>query len=97
MPFVNVGARVFKALSVQRDAPPSSGVYGLSNAAGWIYIGESDNIKARLLEHLQGSDPTIHGSNPTGFSFELCHSYNRVARQNQLIVELHPICNVRPA
>lgn len=97
MPFVNFVARVFKAASVERDAPPTSGVYGLSNASGWIYIGESDNIKARLLEHLQGSDPTIHGTNPTGFSFEVCHSYNRVARQHQLIAELHPLCNPRPA
>ncbi|MEO8127653.1 MAG: GIY-YIG nuclease family protein [Bryobacteraceae bacterium] len=93
MPFANVSARVFKALSIQRDAPASSGVYGLSNASGWIYIGESDNIQARLLEHLQGSDPTMHGTKPTGFSFELCHSYNREARVRKLISELHPICN----
>ena len=93
MPFVNFIARVFKAVSVQQHAPPASGVYGLSNARGWIYIGETDNIKARLLEHLQGEDPSIHGTNPTGFSYELCHSYNRVARQNQLIHELHPVCN----
>ena len=95
MPFVNFIARVFKAASVQRDAPASSGVYGLSNAGGWIYIGETDNIRARLLAHLQENDPTLRDKKPTGFSFELCHSQNRHARQSQLIVELHPSCRAQ--
>ena len=52
MPFENCGARVYKVAAVQRDAPAASGVYGLSNAREWIYIAETGNIQASLLEHL---------------------------------------------
>jgi excinuclease UvrABC nuclease subunit len=92
VPFVNFVSKVFKSACVLRDAPTSSGVYGLSNSRGWIYIGETDNIRARLLSHLQGNDPAMRDAQPTGFSFELCHSQNRQARQSQLIDELHPRC-----
>ena len=43
----------FERESIVLKAPESSGVYGLYSAL-WIYIGESDNIRARLLEHLAG-------------------------------------------
>jgi hypothetical protein len=90
MPFANFPARVFTTASVHRDAPAGSGVYGLSNAREWIYIGETDNIKARLLEHLQEKNTFLTGRLPTGFTFELCPPYDRVARQNRLILELGP-------
>lgn len=92
MPFANFIAHVFKGAAVQMNAPALSGVYGLSNASGWIYVGETDNIKARLLEHLQYPDVILQDKHPTGFCFELCHPYNRVARQNRLILELKPAC-----
>jgi excinuclease UvrABC nuclease subunit len=92
MPFINRTPHVYKPASVQINAPSSSGVYGISNAREWIYIGETDNIKARLLEHLQNNDMVLRDKNPTGFTFELCHSYNRLDRQNRLITELHPAC-----
>ena len=96
MPFANYVARSFTTASIDRNAPASSGVYGLSNAREWIYVGETENIKARLLEHLQETNTLLRGKDPTGFSFELCASYNRVARQSRLIVELEPVCNRRP-
>jgi len=95
MPFANCFARAFNAASVQKDAPTCSGVYGLSNAREWVYIGETDNIKARLLEHLQERNAMLAERGPTGFSFELCPSPNRLARQNRLILELQPVCNLR--
>jgi excinuclease UvrABC nuclease subunit len=92
MPFINRTPYVYKPASVQIHAPSSSGVYGISNAREWIYIGETDNIKARLLEHLQNNDTVLLEKNPTGFTFELCQSFNRLDRQNRLITELHPAC-----
>lgn len=95
MPFRNFFARTFKAAAVRRDAPASSGVYGLSNAHEWIYVGETDDIQARLLDHLEETNAFQTEQPPTGFSFELCPPQDRVARQRRLIVELEPACNGR--
>lgn len=96
MPFENYVARSFTAASVQRDAPASSGVYGLSSAREWIYVGETDNIKARLLEHLEESNTFLSARQPTGFTFEVCPFFDRLARQTRLILELEPPCNWHP-
>jgi len=83
----------FARESIELNAPESSGVYGLFSAL-WIYIGEADNIRARLLEHFDGDDhdPCIAHHQPTGFAFELIPPADRSRRQEQLIKELLPIC-----
>lgn len=95
MPFHNRLARTFRAAAIRREAPASSGVYGLSNAREWIYVGETDDIQARLLEHLEETNTSRAAGLATGFSFELCPPHDRVARQRRLIVELEPACNGR--
>ncbi len=95
MPFQNYLARTFRAAAIQRDAPASSGVYGLSNALEWVYVGETDNIQAKLLEHLNETGTLLKQRLPTGFNFELCSPDSRLARQQQLILELDPACNGR--
>ena len=90
MPFRNCFARAFKAAAVLREAPPRSGVYGLSNALGWIYVGETDNIQAQLLAHLEEPHAFAANGAPTGFSFELASPNERVARQRQIILEFDP-------
>jgi hypothetical protein len=99
MPFEGCFARVFNIASVQRDAPACSGVYGLSDAREWIYVGETGNIQGRLMELLQGTSSSafLRGRTPTGFSFELCHPSNRIARQDRLVYELEPFINRRPS
>jgi predicted GIY-YIG superfamily endonuclease len=92
MPFQNYIPRVFSTATIQRDAPGGSGVYGISNAKEWIYIGESDNIRASLLEHLQHTGSPVTARNPTGFTYELCHAYNRAGRRDKLTIELKPVC-----
>ena len=72
-----------------------SGVYGISNAREWIYIGETDNIQDTLLNHLQPLDPTLLNQKPTGFVFEICDRAQRSRRQNLLIAEYKPACNQR--
>jgi hypothetical protein len=96
MPFRNRLARTFKAAEIRREAPASSGVYGLSNAREWIYVGECDDVRARLLEHLAGDGVGAEGP-PTGFNFELCAPHDRLARQRRLIEELGPVRNGRLA
>ena len=93
MPFENYVARNFSNISVQGYAPASSGVYGLSSAREWIYIGETDNIRAMLLQHLAEVNSAVSSRKPTGFTFEVCAENARVERQNRLIKELGPVCN----
>jgi hypothetical protein len=93
MPFEAVFPRFFTAPSVKEHAPAASGVYGISNAAEWIYIGETDNIQDSLLGHLRESDTPLSGRQGTGFVFELCDQTRRPLRQDRLILEYEPTCN----
>ncbi len=93
MPFENQHSLTFTAMSVQKNAPPSSGVYGISSAQEWIYVGQSDNILEELLQHLREPDSFLKSRRPTGFTFELCQPADRTARQNSLVHELEPVSN----
>jgi hypothetical protein len=90
MPFDGFVPHAFSLVSVQRNAPALSGV---SNAREWILVGETDNIKRALLGHLQETHTPLLEREPTGFIFELCVSYNRLARQEGLIQEYQPVFN----
>jgi excinuclease UvrABC nuclease subunit len=79
--------------SIAANTPPQSGVYALFKSGVWIYVGESGDIRARLLQHLNGDNPCITQNAPTGFQFELVAANQRVARQDQLIAALKPVCN----
>ena len=74
-------------------APVASGVYGISNAREWIYIGQADNIQDALLNHLQDLSTSLLERQPTGFVFELCDGARRPARQDRLVFEYEPVCN----
>lgn len=93
MPFEQVHPRPFKAMAVREFAPTLSGVYGLSNAREWVFIGETDNIQDTLLGHLQQSEPGILSQKPTGFVYEICDRAQRSRRHDSLIVEYRPACN----
>jgi hypothetical protein len=71
---------------VRANAPAASGIYGISNAREWIFIGETDNIQVSLLHELQQSDSAIQKRSPTGIVFELCVPAERIARQKRLIL-----------
>ena len=93
VPFANHGNRSFTMISVDKNVPAASGVYGLSNASQWIYVGESANIHAELFRHLQHPNTFLKGNSPSGFTYELSSEQHRVARRNQLVFELDPIGN----
>ncbi len=92
MPFENCFGRVFTAVTIQREAPEASGVYGISNSRRWLYIAETENIRASLMGYLTDSDANSLDP-PAGFSFELSPAYNRTARCDRLISELTPLQN----
>ena len=93
MPFNQFIPRNFTTDAVQAYAPVTSGVYGISNAREWIYIGESDNIQSSLLNHLHEINTTLMKREPTGFVFEVCDQARRASRQDRLVVEYGPACN----
>ena len=93
MPFENAGCRAFTWHSVKTNAPTASGVYGLSNAVRWIYVGESDDIQGELLKHLANPTSSDEATKPSGFTFELSSSGDRVSRQSELVLELAPVSN----
>ena len=59
MPFDQLVPRSFTAGAVQMYAPISSGVYGISNAREWIYIGQTENIQSALLAHVQDASASL--------------------------------------
>lgn len=95
MPFAECAARSFSVASIQKNAPESSGVYGLSNGREWLFIGEGNNIRAHLLEHAKETGTVLKTQNPTGFSFELCPAGERSGRLDTLVRELGPRLNRR--
>lgn len=93
MPFNHSGAFYFAEASIVANAPSSSGVYGICNKDRWIYVGESNDVRRRLLEHFRESATCIWKCSPNAFVFELASSATRVQRQDSLILELKPACN----
>ena len=96
MPFESCFGRAFTALTIQREAPAASGVYGISNSQRWLYIAESENIRASLLGYLASASDPSNGP-PAGFSFELSAAASRTARCTRLIAELAPLQNQEAA
>ena len=78
-------------------APRAPGVFGLYHST-WVYVGESKDICETLLKHLNQHDSCVEQQAPTSFAFERVDAPQaRLVRWNQLILELQPVCNQRPA
>jgi hypothetical protein len=75
----------FTQLSIFLQVPAKSGVYVLHNFTRCIYIGESDNLRNTLQQHLRGDNPWISLWEPSGVSFEIWPKSDRRERKNHLI------------
>ena len=72
------------------------GVYGIYNATFWLYIGQAEDMRERLLEHYnKTSDQSacIWKNKPTLFKTMLVSSSSLVVKEQELIKEYNPICN----
>jgi hypothetical protein len=72
MPFERFIPRPFTHGSVQKYAPATPGIYGISNAREWIYIGETDGIQHALLGLFEDARAPVMKREPTGFVYQLC-------------------------
>lgn len=95
MPFEQFTPRRFTLSAIRIFAPAQSGVYGISNAREWIYIGTADDIQEALLGHLAAPETLLMQREPTGFVFEVCDGERRPLRQDRLVLEYEPACNRR--
>jgi hypothetical protein len=95
MPFAEFAGRSFTVASIRKNAPESAGVYGLSNAREWLFVGQGNNIREHLLDHLKEVGTVLSAQHPTGFTFELCSPAQRIGRRDALVRELTPRCNQR--
>lgn len=97
MPFDQVMPRQLIGSAIMTYAPSASGVYGISNSREWIFVGEADDIRAALMQHLKEPHTPQMRRMPTGFVFEVCERASRCARLDRLVLEYEPICNRRSA
>jgi len=95
VPFEQIIPRPLNSSAVRTYAPSASGVYGISNASEWIFIGESDDIQGALLAHAQEVQTAVIKRQATGFVFEVCDRLGRSARQDRLVLEHEPTRNRR--
>lgn len=77
------------------NAPKASGVYVIFTPTKWVYVGEGDDIRVRLLAHFNGDNQRITRESPTGYQFELVNEQFRVARLDAYIAKLEPVANQR--
>jgi hypothetical protein len=82
----------FSLAGIMSDAPAGSGVYALFDT-DWIYFGDGDNIRQRLLQHLREVGTCLHKRPPTGFAFELLDAVAREQRRAALVRTYLPPCN----
>lgn len=97
MPFQPISPHRFSAASVRTYAPSAPGVYGLSNASEWIYIGAADDIQTALLSYFDRPERQIMRFAPSGFVFEVCWPQDHDDRVRRLVTEYSPVCNRSPA
>jgi hypothetical protein len=93
MPFDRPIPHEFTSSAVRTYSPIASGVYGISNAREWIYIGASDDLQGALLAQLADPNTSLMKKAPAGFVFEMCDRAHLAARQIRLVLEYAPVCN----
>jgi len=93
MSFIQQAPRSFTRQDIEALNAKQIGVYGLFKQNEWVYIGKGD-IRQRLLDHLNGDNPSITRQGPTHWLAEKTNG-DPSAREEQLILEHRPTCNRR--
>jgi hypothetical protein len=91
MPWHIQAAYPLTAPNTQVHAPVRQGVYGIRSGEKWVYFGQSDDLRRRLLEHLSDPSHCMHGYPNLEFVCEANPAPED--RLRQLLREFHPLCN----
>jgi len=83
---------VFGYRAVQDKAPNVSGVYTIYTSQRWLYVGESEDVKQSLFQHLSELSKCLARRGPLSFSFEVVPAADRAGRQQALVRALAPTC-----
>jgi len=90
-----VGWFRFDQSSVNLNAPAAPGLYALIDGTTIVYIGETENLHKRLIEHCERLDDCFSQFVYLRFGYELLLARPaRLARHEELVQELRPACNV---
>jgi hypothetical protein len=79
---------------ITRNVPPVSGIFMIYSWDACVFIGESDDICAGLLEIYYEANPCLAEKTLTHFSFESASPELRLGRQIECIREFRPACNL---
>lgn len=89
----------FTEESINANAPRAPGVYRIDNMPSAIYVGESESIQERLLQHCRRqSDQSdcIHRHGPRFFLYRVVWDHRtRLVTEALWRGRLNPICNLQ--
>ena len=91
MPWRTQNGYPLSPASVQAHAPVKEGVYGIRSGKTWVYLGQSEDLRRRLMEHLQDLSHPMHRYPKLEFSYETTPTAGD--RLRQLLMEFRPVCN----
>jgi excinuclease UvrABC nuclease subunit len=95
MPFPMQGLHPFSEENIVLLAPDEPGVYGIFNADKWIYVGQAQDVKQRLLQDVRKeSDQSacIFENEPTHWIAVARSAGDLDAAEKDLIKEYKPVC-----
>ncbi len=95
MAFEGHGAFPLTPAGILAGAPEESGVYAIHTPTRWVFIGDGDNVRQALFDHLNAPDERLDAFHPLSFSWEAAAPAGRAALRDALIGELRPVCNGR--
>jgi excinuclease UvrABC nuclease subunit len=88
--------RWFSEAGISSIKAGQTGVYGIYNSSEWIYIGQAEDLRDRLLEHVRGkSDQSscMLKHNPTSWVGQIVDKSQLDSLESSLIAEYSPACN----
>ncbi|HYP14242.1 MAG TPA: hypothetical protein VEQ63_09985 [Bryobacteraceae bacterium] len=92
MPWREPNAVPFTRIGIVSQVPSEAGVYAISDGPSCIFVGESWNLKARLLELANVLTDISHLT----IMYELCSEDQLGARKRELTAELLEKAGTRP-
>jgi excinuclease UvrABC nuclease subunit len=91
MPWRNQNVYPMTPASLQSKAPLKEGVYGIRSGDRWLYVGQSEDLRRRLIELFQDRSNPIHKYPNLEFLCEVTPMGED--RMRQLLIEFRPLCN----